>query len=181
MADSRIWAVLCFGDDRSHAGNVGYRDELGLSYKYDSDVANHRQISVGDVLLLFEGSNREKQLVGVGRIQRIEEGPGRKTRKRCPTCRRTSFKARKTLTPEFRCKDCGAEFDNPLIEEVSCTLYSAHYEGSFSRTARNIGSQLAGLCKRYSPQQSMRELYWDRARNLVSYDSGLLAILDSAS
>lgn len=44
----------------------------------------------------------------------------------CPRCIRSSFKARKTITPLYRCIQCGFEFDEPIKSEylTSINMYA---------------------------------------------------------
>lgn len=63
----RAWSVIAFERNRQYAGNVGYRDEPSRMYAYDSDVANHKRVGVGD-LLFVRGHDG---LVGVGTVARI--------------------------------------------------------------------------------------------------------------
>jgi putative restriction endonuclease len=49
---SRAWSCIAVGDDRQYGGNSGYDDELTSKYSFDSNVANHKQVSKGDLIVL---------------------------------------------------------------------------------------------------------------------------------
>jgi hypothetical protein len=107
----RVWLVLCYGDERAYAGNVGYSDDPDRLYRYDSDVPNHKQLARGDVLFLLD----RERLLGLAKVERVEQRRGEKSRQRCPQCRTSAIKARRRLTPLFRCHS-GHEFDRPSTE-----------------------------------------------------------------
>ncbi len=101
------WLLIALDDEeRQHAGNVGYEDDVEHVYAFDSMVPNSRQIRQGDLAVL-----RSTELLGLARIARLESGPGTKKLRRCPECGKTSLKPRKTLTPRYRCDSCKATFD----------------------------------------------------------------------
>src|SRR5262249_15748743 len=69
------WVVLTFGGDRQYGGNEGYEDRTSEYYSYDSFVANHKRVSVGDVAIVCD----RKFVVGAALIDRIERTAGIKT------------------------------------------------------------------------------------------------------
>lgn len=123
--EMRAWALLSNQDERTWEGNQGYADVLGSHYVYDTDVANHLQVSEGDVVVL-----RNSDIVcGVSRIDRIDSAPATKERRSCPRCNRTGFIQRTTKTPKYLCrhKDCRNEFDDPRVRTLAVTSYVASY------------------------------------------------------
>lgn len=121
----RAWALLSKAEGRSWESNQGYPDVLGSQYAYDSGVANHRQVQVGDVVVL-----RDSDVVhGVSRIDRIDSEEGTKARLSCPRCHKTGFIRRKKSVPEFLCRheSCRHEFDEPRSQDVPVRLFVASY------------------------------------------------------
>lgn len=118
-----VWSCHSRVSDFTDDGYL-YGDALGHRYEYDSNVINHSQISVGDILVI-----RDAYLIfGYGVVDDIQFGPGMKDIRRCPKCRKSGFTARKSKLPRFRCADCKHEFDEPVIEATPVTVYAASYE-----------------------------------------------------
>ncbi len=160
------WLLITLDDeDRQHAGNAGYEDDVENVYRFDSKVPNHRQLKAGDFAVLRSSSD----LLGVARIARLESAEGTKTLRRCPECRRTSLKPRKTRRPRYRCDQCKAEFDEPETEEVPVTKYAAHFDGSFVGTpgAATI-AELRAACPNYNGQLAMQRIDLDRVLTQLS-------------
>lgn len=152
-APDRTWVVLTFGEDRQHAGNVGYDDAPEKWYSYDSFVANHRQIAADDYLILCD----KVRALGVARVSRIDEEPATRLLQRCPECGDTGIKKRSTKEPAYRCKK-GHEFEKPVSENASCTKYTAHFGGTFKPFVELFGRNfLRQGCPRYSDQAAMQE------------------------
>jgi len=114
--------ALAFGADRAHAGNRGYADELASHYDYDSLVQNSKQVRSGDIILVAD----KTALYGIARIGRIDQRAGTKELSRCPTCGTTGFKARKRISPRFRCR-YRHQFDDAVVDRVECTKYRAFF------------------------------------------------------
>jgi hypothetical protein len=119
--------VKAYGEAREYRGNLGYSDELGSRYCYDSFVPNCRQVDVGHVLLIRGKSG----LQGVARVRDIDSWEDTKDRLTCPECRRPTIKYRKTLR-RHACQNqvCRATFQQPVPETVPCTCFDAAYEGA---------------------------------------------------
>lgn len=154
---SRAWLLLSFGDDRQYAGNPGYLDEPRRLYRYDSFVPNHKQIAQGDYVFIRD----KRHLQGVARVETITETPGEKKRSRCPVCGTTGIKARKSLSPRYRC-DHQHEFDTPDEGMVPCQLYSAEYGNTFVPTPAALPVQeLKNACPRPAGQLAIQEIAWE--------------------
>lgn len=150
---ARLWLVLTFGDERQYAGNAGYEDEPGKWYSYDSFVANHRQITAGDCVILCDRS----RALGIARITNIDTESSSRTLQRCPVCQDTGIKKRKTKHPEYRCNK-GHEFDTPLRENASCIKYTARFGDTFSPFIEKFSRDfLRQGCPRFSDQLAMQE------------------------
>jgi putative restriction endonuclease len=152
---STAWLLLAFGDQRSYAGNMGYADDMQAVYRYDSFVQNHKRIREGELAVL-----RDKDgLVGLARIARIVEAQGTKTRQRCPRCDSSRLKSRKVKRPPLFCSSCKHEFVEAFQEEVSCTTFSAYFDGSFVSARGAIGvADLRHACPNYSGQLAMQPI-----------------------
>lgn len=48
----RAWCATSVGEDRQYGENQGYNDVLAILYRYDSNVANHKRIDAGDLLII---------------------------------------------------------------------------------------------------------------------------------
>jgi hypothetical protein len=150
----RIWCCIAVGDDRQYGGNTGYDDELTSKYSYDSNVANHRQLSKGDLIVL---RNKDRAL-GLARIEEIVSGAGTKLMRRCPTCNTTNIKQRVTKVPQWRCVK-GHEFEEALQVDEAVTKYEARFGTTFIRIEPSISAvQLKNIASRPNDQASMEEL-----------------------
>jgi putative restriction endonuclease len=152
-SNSRLWLVLTFGDERQYAGNAGYEDAPGKWYSYDSFVANHRQVSAGDCVILCDRA----RALGIARIEDIATESSTRMLQRCPVCRDTGIKRRKAKLPEYRCNK-GHEFESPARENASCIKYTAHFGKTFSPFAEQFSRAfLRQGCPRFSDQLAMQE------------------------
>lgn len=172
MSSGRAWLVLSYGDERGYAGNTGYADELDLVYRYDSFVQNHLQVAEGDLLIIC---NRERVL-GVASVSKLVSKSGTKTRRRCPQCGKSVATERKELRPRFKCSE-GHTFDEAVINEEPCTLYSAWFHGAFREVPQEravpIG-QVRDACVNFNRQMAMQEV---RLSDLKAAAEGLLPLI----
>jgi len=157
----RAWVFLSVPDARQHGGNDGYRDDIPTIYQYDEYVPNYKQVSVGDIVLIRSGAG----IVGIARIEAIPQWVGSRTFNRCPICKVTSIKARKSVSPVFRCHKCGSVFDNPVIEERECNKYQAEYGDTFVPLNLPLPAESAYINK--GKQQSIRELVFSYVEQLI--------------
>ena len=150
----RAWLVITLGDDRQYGGNAGYSDEPSRLYRYDSAVANHKQVSVGDLFFVRDKAH----LLGVGIVEAIRQHPAEKERSRCPACGSTALKARKNIEPRWKCKN-GHEFDEPIQEKAKVIAYEADYGDRFVRADGKVTSEeLKRAALRPSDQLSIEEI-----------------------
>ena len=153
----KAWSFLTL-DDTARLGptEVAYPDELNVRYVYDSWVPHHADVAVGDLAVI-----RGRTLVlGTGRIDAIHTSTGYKVRQRCPECRSTDYKYRKTANVPFRCSTCASEFwetDKKDIGKV--TIYAADYSATY-RDADDyfLVADLTDVYLNRSGQQSIRPL-----------------------
>lgn len=154
MAGPRAWSFLTVDGARQYGGNAGYVDNPAAVYRYDSDVANHQQVSDNDVIVL-----RSKTVIlGVAKIEKIFLGIGEKERQRCPYCRVTNIKERPTMQPRWACKNRHT-FDSPVRETETVRTFEAHYDQTFRPAPRTLTlTQLSAAVMRPSDQMSIKEL-----------------------
>lgn len=163
-------AWSCYSRVSESALDHSYGDVLGHRYEYDSNVVNHRGITVGDLLLI-----RDRQLVfGYGVVQSVQRRPGIKFMRRCPHCEQADLATRKRVLPVHRCNDCGYEFDEPLIKPLDVTEYSASYDGNWidfpsPAPVRVLDAVYAGRDR----QNAIRRLDWARATAMIRDWSGV--------
>jgi HNH endonuclease len=164
---TRAWLVTTKSDYRRLGGYTKYDDDPTSHYSYDSHVANSRQVAVGDRLVFWD----EVSLIGASTVASIDQRPGIKKISRCPNCSTTNIAARKTMTPRFRCDDCHAEFEVPVIAEVEVTLYQTdHQQGWVDLAGLLDGATLRGLTG-YS-QNSIRRIDWEQFASAVEAAAG---------
>ncbi len=160
----RAWICVTIDGPRQYAGNLDYQDVPESIYKYDSAVGNSRQISVGDVIAL---RNRDT-LIGVGLINKIDvKNDQEKMRFRCPECRTTAIKERRSRSPKFRCAK-GHLFNNPIEDIAIVTKYEAYYNENFVALDNQVSaSELRKTALRPSTQNSIEEVDADKLAVLV--------------
>jgi len=91
---SNSWLLLLKSEDRVFAGNLGYEDVAERFYSWDSRVPNHEKLQPGDKIVLWNG----KYSLGVSSIESIETKENQsKEIRRCPFCKTTDIRERKTL------------------------------------------------------------------------------------
>ena len=160
----RSWICVTIDGPRQYAGNLDYQDVPENIYKYDSAVGNSRQVSVGDVIALRNRST----LLGVGLINRIDVTfHQEKMRFRCPECRTTAIKERRSRLPAYRCAK-GHLFDNPIKDTAIVTKYEAYYNERFVAIDNLVSaSDLRKTALRPSTQNSIEEVDADKLADLV--------------
>jgi putative restriction endonuclease len=156
MSTQRAWSLLTVNNDElQYGGNGGYQDDLTRSYRYDSDVANFKQLSVGDIVFL-----RSKfEVLGIACIEEISTtANSNKNRQRCPVCKATGIKLRKKSS-DWRCHKCGAQFMAPQSEIVQVVAFEAIYGNTFISLLNAFPlSVLKAAILRPSDQMSIAEV-----------------------
>ncbi|MDI1273931.1 HNH endonuclease signature motif containing protein [Polaromonas sp.] len=112
-----------------YAGNIGQDDDLTRCYRYDSNVPNHKQLAIGDLVFIRD----LKTLVGIARITGVASHKMEKTRARCPVCNITDLKKRETKLLMWRCS-AGHEFASPNQKIDLVDGFEATYADSFLST-----------------------------------------------
>jgi hypothetical protein len=160
----RCWSLLSISGGRQYGGNDGYVDSPETMYRYDSSVANSRQLSEGDLVVI---RNRSKVL-GTAFVERISSEEGTKRRNRCPVCKIPAIKHRATKVPAWRCNN-GHEFDAPDSADVSVTNFEAFYGETFVRLQRSpTPSHLKSAALRPNDQISIEELDVNRLETVLA-------------
>lgn len=162
--ECNYWVFKTVSDgDRSYQSHTGYDDILKSRYVYDSNVANSKQVKSNDLIVLVN----KKRILGFAKISRIESYKSTKEIGRCPVCGNTTYEARKTKTPEYRCNK-GHEFDQPKKKIVNISKYEACYEGSFiePKTIIPVSVLKEHFNRRYNRNMSMQSIDPDFFKNV---------------
>jgi len=163
-AQRRAWLVMTKTEYRRLGGGEKYDDDAASHYSWDSNVANSRQVSPGDAIVVWD----QNDLIGASVIETIAEGEKTKAIGRCRECGTTNYLERKTLQPRYRCYDCGTEFDEPTFTESNVkTFRTTHDQGWVDLAGVLDATQLRALCVKNYSQNSIRELRWDDFRAAV--------------
>lgn len=163
VAENNGWLCLTISGKRQYGGNFGYDDDLQRAYRFDNFVPYSKQIKLGDILVIRDRT----QALGFAEVRRLENGSGTKNRQRCPACRTTTIKEREHLQPRWRCKN-GHECDSPLQEAVSCTKYTAWFEGAWVPATHLIPiSMLRTACTKFVGQNSIQPINLNHLRDLL--------------
>jgi hypothetical protein len=136
---SRAWLLTALNrDERQYRGNFGYDDEHQAVYRFDSNVPNHKNVEMGDTVFLRSAD----VIFGRAIVMRLFAEPGTKLLNRCPSCRATSLKIRKSRSPSFRCQQCRHETEAPLVEPSAVTNFACHFDGTFEPIEPPLPRQL---------------------------------------
>ena len=172
---ARAWSLISISKRRQYGGNLGYTDDPVRMYRYDNSVANSRQVTEGDFVILRDRS----RLIGVGIIETIVEKDGDKKRLRCPKCNIPNIKERHTISPRWRCNN-GHTFPNPSEEIVSVTRFEARYGNSFVPAGSMIpASVVRAAALRPSAQLSIGELDPEKLESVILSKIPLARVLFS--
>ncbi|MFC6130791.1 HNH endonuclease [Streptomyces spororaveus] len=161
------WLVLAVGDGRKHGGNSGYDDLPSEHYSWDSAVPHHAELTVGDVIALWDTTS----LLGISVIEAIDTGQAVKDVFFCPSCSTSEFQPRKTKSPKYRCLKCKAEFDDQdrVAGSKPVTTYrSRHGRYWVDMPGVLSGAELRPLCDKPKTQHSLRSMRWEKLRAAIT-------------
>jgi hypothetical protein len=167
IAPDQAWSFLVVDEeDRQHQGNQGYDDNPSRYYSWDSTVANREGPGEGDLCAVRDS----RGLLGISQIDEVTTRAGEKGRSRCRECESTAFKSRTTMKPTYKCSHCMAEFDEPLVEQISVTFYRADYARSWVSVGGAVtATELEASCYlSRSKQHAIRPIDPQALRQLVS-------------
>jgi putative restriction endonuclease len=129
MQDSQpqLWVLKSVAkEDLSYLSIESYEDEFTSKYVYDNFVPNHKQIQIGDNILIID----KRKILGTAQITQITSEPSKKIRRRCPYCGSTNYDERKNLVPKYKCNK-GHTFEEYKEEVFPTTKYTAEYGSTF--------------------------------------------------
>ncbi|QBR00266.1 HNH endonuclease [Paraburkholderia pallida] len=173
MKSPRAWSFLTIDGKRQYGGNTGYDDDPSSIYRYDSDVANHRQVEEGHVIVLRSGS----EVLGIAEITKITSENGEKERLRCPVCQVTSIKRRSTKRPQWACRNQHL-FDEPARQVVQVDTYAAHYGSTYRSAPEDLTLELLNEAViRPSDQMSIKEIDLAKIEAWVLPDAGCREVI----
>ena len=124
--EKNYWLLLKKSDATLITKGIdAYHDIVGEIYSYDSFVPNHKNLEVGDVVIMRVND----LIVGHGIIKSIKEEPSKKPRRRCPKCNKTDIRERLKKTPKWKCGKCAHEFSEPVETLDEAIAYTAEITG----------------------------------------------------
>lgn len=166
----RAWLLIALAPaDRSYGGNDGYDDDISTFYSWNSRVPNSRAIAVGDRVVLWD----KLGLLGFSVIDNIDTGTGTVDRRLCPDCGSPDIKFRKTKSPDWRCFDCYAEFNDADSEVVGVITYRAEYGSQWvDALGKMTAAEVRGLARSPKSQHAMREAYWQVVQDALMFKGG---------
>ncbi|WP_312210323.1 HNH endonuclease signature motif containing protein [Pseudescherichia sp.] len=164
-------------DDLRYWGNDGYHDDSSVFYRYDSFVANYKNVKNGDIVIITD----RESVLGISVIEKLETQSINKKRNKCVylDCKAKKILPRKTIKPEWRC-DKGHEFDEPRVIFEPAKEFIANY-GTQYRTLSDITmSQLIDKTPRYNGQMSIQEVNYPWAVALLTSQPTMILDLNAS-
>jgi predicted RNA-binding Zn-ribbon protein involved in translation (DUF1610 family) len=162
--DPGAWLMLAVGENRQHGGNDGYDDSPLTHYSWDDTVPNHEAVRPGDRIAIWD----KRTLLGISTVEAIEKGRERKRFHSCRDCGKAGIKERKTLTPRYRCHECGATFDRPRTRSRQVTTFRSRHDVAWIDLPGALSApELRSLCTKPRSQLSIRPLDWARFEQAI--------------
>lgn len=152
-------------DDLRYWGNDGYNDNSSVYYRYDSFVANHKNVKEGDVVIITNRSD----ILGISIIDEISIKNIQKKRNKCihADCNAKKIRRRNKIKPQWRCNN-GHEFDTPKVLYQPATEFLATYDRKFHKIDNLSMDTLIANTPRYNVQMSIQEIDLSWALSLIS-------------
>ena len=123
MSKNNIFLFLEKSDNtRVSKGINGYSDKTGKEYKYDNLVPNYKKVKMNDLAII----RKENKIIGITKVEKITESESTKEHNRCPTCKKTDIRKRKSRQPKYKCGKCSEEFNIPDTTEKVVTSFTAY-------------------------------------------------------
>ncbi|ADU70729.1 HNH endonuclease [Pantoea sp. At-9b] len=162
---TKAWAFKTINKrELRYKGNNGYDDNPTKRYTYDNLVANHKRVSDGDLVVIY---NR-KEIIGAARIESILKKDTLKEINKCPTpgCNADKLRTRDKKTPKWRCSN-GHEFEKADKESIPVTQYTVNFSKSFVKIKKPY-LLLEGKILNHNKQLSIQEVKLEWAKNLLN-------------
>lgn len=151
------WCVIAAGDRRRYGGHLGYADIPDSQYVWDSSVPHHRDLNIGDHIVLWD----KEWLIGASVIDAIDTSLQDKPIHRCPVCYKISLRAPRKRNPNYTCIDCKLDIPKPDVSYKQVVQYKAHFEARWIPLAGLLsGSEIRLLCEKPQNQHAIRILKW---------------------
>ncbi len=153
-------------EDLRYHGNNGYDDDYSKHYRYDNFVANHKNVKVGDIVIVTDRNS----VLGISIITDIINSPAIKVRNKCPhpECDARKLVPRKKLLPRWRCNN-NHTFDEPITLDVEATEYTAEYSDNFNSIDGIAMDLLIENTLRYNGQGSIQEINFEWVNKLINF------------
>lgn len=167
------WLLMTVGDNRQHGGNAGYDDQADVYYTWDSTVPNHAQVKRGDPIAIWD----KDRLLGISVIEEIIQETREKLLFKCPHCGRAGIKARRTVSPRYKCYKCKRVFDDPDTQTATVIEYRSRHDAAWTSLENLLpGADLRQLCESPKSQLSMRALRWADFEQAVASEGAVRAV-----
>ena len=177
-ARPRPSAWSCFSRVDALEPAVRYRDVLGVKYSYDATVPNHKAVSVGDLVVIRD----EVSIYGHAFVDEVVTELGSKTMTLCPQCKRSGPDRRTTMSPTYRCPDCGNQFDDPEFEDRELAVFEAIYAPTWTELPTPLPRRLLeGVFTGGDRQNAVRRLDWSAAVALLGDHTSVDGLADLRS
>ncbi|HHR0587546.1 TPA: HNH endonuclease [Klebsiella oxytoca] len=163
-------------DELRYWGNDGYHDDSSTFYRYDSFVANHKNVKAGDIVII---TSRDKVL-GISIVKTVSAKNINKKRNKCIhlDCNAKKILHRKTIKPEWRC-DNGHEFIEPRVIYEPAIEFVANYGESYKEIENVSMDELMHQTPRYNGQMSIQEVNLAWAMGMLNYHSNMVISIES--
>ncbi|HXX66550.1 MAG TPA: HNH endonuclease signature motif containing protein [Polyangiaceae bacterium] len=149
------WLVLAFHDRRRLAAGAEDDERSPTSqYDYDTNVPNHRNVAVGDVLLI----RGPRELEACARVRHIDETSASRRRLKCPTCGSSEIQMRDGREARYRCNQ-GHRFFEPITERIVVKRFIARFDDSYVPARGAIGlPELRAACPHWHGQHAIQPI-----------------------
>lgn len=167
----KAWAFKTIDKEKLiYRGNNGYDDAPEMTYSYDNMVANHKQVAVGDIVIIY---NREK-IIGAAEITELKIEDAFKTINLCPikNCEPEKLKTRENKKPIWRCSN-GHEFNVPSTKIIPIKKFTALYSKTFQRVDKPYIA-LESKILNHNKQLSIQEVKLDWAISILENQTNFI-------
>lgn len=117
------WILQSKGSEQHSRAGSNYRESIGVSYKWRTNLPNGGKIKRDDIILIRD----EKNLLGFSRIEKLSFRKEKNVATLCKNCGKAQVELKKTKRFKYRCKACKAEFDRPKLKTTIEDFATAFY------------------------------------------------------